>query len=472
MTEIINNNNGMAFDLLETGNSANVNLGNGKFNSFFSDIGKKENSDFQDEEITSDKLSSLEGTMNEILNILKDSDLDIGNDVIADITEKLKNFFSMFETVETANDNRITNTRSGVENNDFLHLMRFLDKLKEILSINTNTKKPREKEINRVLDQITTKLNDHIKAHSRSNAVLTKENKHTTLEAKGGSENKIVMDGSVETKLLKSNALNKNEVLQSNTNPKAIANSELMPLKLRDGSNKSKIKIKPLSKVLDGSKNIDGTSNALSKVIENKSEVLSQQSINNSLSGKDLIAENNLLKQNIHSTAKLDMNNAPILEKSQRPLSSNNDTNNRLLDNLNMLSKTWGNKLIEKIEKSIADGIEKLEITLTPKSLGKLNVIINMQDSVAKINIIAESSSVAALLGESETKLSQMMEANGLKLASLQTLTQQFGHNKKGKEQPQNLALSKKKDNIEDKVKSGEEIINERDQNEGLNLIA
>ena len=418
MTEIINNNNGMAFDLLETGNSANVNLGNGKFNSFFSDIGKKENSDFQDEEITSDKLSSLEGTMNEILNILKDSDLDIGNDVIADITEKLKNFFSMFETVETANDNRITNTRSGVENNDFLHLMRFLDKLKEILSINTNTKN-REKEINRVLDQITTKLNDHIKAHSRSNAVLTKENKHTTLEAKGGSGNKIVMDGSVETKLLNSNTQNKNEVLQSNTNPKALANSELMPLKLRDSSNKSKIKIKPLSKVLDGSKNIDGTTNALSKVIENKSEVLSQQAIKNSLSGKDLIAENNLLKQNIHPNAKLDMHNAPILEKSQRPLSSNNDTNNRLLDNLNMLSKTWGNKLIEKIEKSIADGIEKLEITLTPKSLGKLNVIINMQDSVAKINIIAESSSVAALLGESETKLSQMMEANGLKLASL-----------------------------------------------------
>ena len=471
MTEIINNNNGVAFDLLETGNSANVNLGNGKFNSFFSDIGKKENSDFQDEEITSDKLSSLEETMNEILNILKDSDLDIGNDVVADITEKLKNFFSMFETVETSNDNRITNPRSGVENNDFLHLMRFLDKLKEILSINTNTKN-REKEINRVLDQITTKLNDHIKAHSRSNAVLTKENKHTTLEAKGGSGNKIAMDGSVETKLLKSNAANKNEVLQSNTNPKAIANSELTHLKLRDSSNKSKIKIKPLSKVLDGSKNIDGTSNALSKVIENKSEVLSQQSINNSLSGKDLIAENNLLKQNIHSNAKLDMNNAPILEKSQRPLSSNNDTNNRLLDNLNMLSKTWGNKLIEKIEKSIADGIEKLEITLTPKSLGKLNVIINMQDSVAKINIIAESSSVAALLGESEIKLSQMMEANGLKLASLQTLTQQFGHNKKGKEQPQNLALSKKKDNIEDKVKNGEEIINEIDQNEGLNLIA
>ena len=95
-----------------------------------------------------------------------------------------------------------------------------------------------------------------------------------------------------------------------------------------------------------------------------------------------------------------------------------------------------------------------------------------MQDTVAKINIIAESASVAALLGESETKLSQMMEANGLKLASLQTLTQQFGNNKKGKEQPQKLALSKKKDNIEDKVNSGVEIRNKIDQNEGLNLIA
>ena len=144
-----------------------------------------------------------------------------------------------------------------------------------------------------------------------------------------------------------------------------------------------------VDKVLDGSKNIDDTSNALSKVIENKSEVLSQKSINNSLSGKDLIAENNLLKQNVHITTKLDMNNATILEKSQRPPSSNNDSNNKLLDNLNMLSKTWGNKLIEKIEKSIADGIEKLEITLTPKSHGKLNVIINIQDSVAKINIIS-----------------------------------------------------------------------------------
>ena len=56
-------------------------------------------------------------------------------------------------------------------------------------------------------------------------------------------------------------------------------------------------------------------------------------------------------------------------------------------------------------------------------------------------------------MAESEAKLSQMMEAlNGLKLASLQTLTQQFGQNKKGKEHSQKLTLSNKKDKMDEKA--------------------
>ena len=82
------------------------------------------------------------------------------------------------------------------------------------------------------------------------------------------------------------------------------------------------------------------------------------------------------------------MHNAPILEKSQRPLSSNNDTNNRLLDNLNMLSKTWGDKLIEKIEKSIADGIEKLEITLTPKVLESSMSLLICRTLLQKLTLL------------------------------------------------------------------------------------
>ena len=137
-----------------------------------------------------------------------------------------------------------------------------------------------------------------------------------------------------------------------------------------------------------------------------------------------------------------------------------------------MLSKSWGSDLIEKIGKSIEDGIEKLEISLSPKSLGRLSLIINVQDSIAKVNIIAETHSVSALLGESEAKLSQMMEANGLKLGSLQTLTQQFGNNKKGKEQSPKITPSKKKDTINNPLTSDDQIIYKTGKKEGLNLIA
>ena len=117
MTEIVNNNNGMAFDLLETGNSANVNLGDRKFNSFFSDIDKNKNSGFEAEEIMSDRHPSLDDTMDEIINIIKDSGLNIGKDVLSDIAAQLKNFFAIFNSVETNNIN--SNTSNPKSDNIF-----------------------------------------------------------------------------------------------------------------------------------------------------------------------------------------------------------------------------------------------------------------------------------------------------------------------------------------------------------------
>ena len=138
-----------------------------------------------------------------------------------------------------------------------------------------------------------------------------------------------------------------------------------------------------------------------------------------------------------------------------------------------MLSKTWGNKLIEKIEKSVINGDESLEISLSPKSLGKLNITINIQDSLTRINIVAESASAAALLGESESKLSQMMEASGLKLSTLLTSSQQFGNNN-GKNLKQRSIL-KTNNEKEEKVDSLNIISPNQKQisaKEGLNLIA
>ena len=459
MTEIVNNSNGMAFDLLETGNSASTTSGRGEFSSFFSDIDNSENSGPQDREITDSKLSSLEETMSEILSIIKNSELNIDNNILSDIALKLKSFFGTFNSVENAGDTQTKNIQRNNGNDNFLHLMRFLDKIKSILSLNKNTDQSRNQEINRVLDQITPKLNEQIKAHIKRNTGLTIDDKIGMLNKRGVT-------------VTQNSTVRRDETNVNNTNAKAPDKTEMTQVTQRADKVRSKIKDTPPGKIFDSEKNSDTDGNEINKTIKTKSDLMPQQGSSNGAFGKDLSIESNLAKESIGSGSKLDTHITDSQGNSTRAPISNNQTSNGLLNDLNMLSKSWGEKLIEKIEKSIVDGTEKIELSLSPKSLGKLNITINMQDSIARINIVAESSSVAALLGEAEAKLSQMMEASGLKLASLQTLTQQFGQNRKGKEQAQKLAVSKKKDNISDPEKTNRKINNEKRHNEGLNLIA
>jgi flagellar hook-length control protein FliK len=200
-------------------------------------------------------------------------------------------------------------------------------------------------------------------------------------------------------------------------------------------------------------------------------DVMSKNSTSGMLS-KELNSEPTLFRQPITLTNKLDTPSHSESLSAQKPSVFNQENNEKLFQTLNMLSRNWGNKLIDKIEKSIVDGIEQLEISLTPKSLGRLNVTINIHDTIAKINIVAESASAAALLGEAEQKLSQMMDASGLKLASLQTLTQQFGSNHKGKGQEHKLASTEKKSNIEEDLNLPQHDKNINSESEGLNLIA
>ena len=207
------------------------------------------------------------------------------------------------------------------------------------------------------------------------------------------------------------------------------------------------------------------------KVSQLKTDTLTQTSTNIGLS-KDLNLESDLLRQPLTLTNKLDTVSNFVQSNMQKPSLFNQENNDKLLQNLNMLSKSWGTDLIEKIEKSIVDGVEKIEISLIPKSLGRLNVTINMQDTIAKISITTESANAATILADAEAKLSQMMEVSGLKLASLQTQANQFGGNQKGKGNAHKLASTVKKTNIEDSSKPMEDINKLDSKNEGLNLIA
>ena len=465
MTEIIKNNNAMAFDLLETGSPEQVNSENGEFfSSIFSDKEITYKESIKAEGLNSSEAKSLEKNIVEIMSLIQESDLDIPNEILDKIESSIKNFFQML----LAEDNKKLGSVIENEENNFLNLMKFLDDIKEMMAYKQDSTKSREKAIDIILDKIRTNLNSKIKNFYKSYSNVL-ENKNEVL-----LNNQTEQDS--HTQKNSSNISNPNKltnILGTNT----LSNGVGVKLSTQDidnqtGANKKKLKTKSNSDLSGSTKSeFKSTSHLDTKAFEGKINFTNLQTKPINLNFKDSMSDNNLLTQSTSHVIKSDVDQNSYEGNNQRPTNLSKEPSHRLLDNLNMLSKNWGEKLIDKIEKSIVDGMEKLEISLTPKSLGRLNITINLQDNLAKINIVAETASAAALLGEAEAKLAQMMETSGLKLASLQALTQQFNSNNKDKGQSSKLASNKKRNDVE-QSNIIEVSSKKASQKEGLNLIA
>ena len=464
MTEIVQNNNSMKFDLLETGNSSSSGPDSDNlFNNLLGSVNIKNSDLEQDIKMSVDEELHADKNIHEILSILNESKLKIDKDTIKDIKIRLKHLFEMIELNVGKEANINPEQAHGLINEYFLHLMKFLKEFEVLISDQPN-KKNTNRNLDLVLDKVRTRLNEQLK---------------NILEKKGNINVKALNN---------SNTISNTEQISK---LKAIPNAQDKNPKELEGiqgriashgnSKKSDIKIdldadySPKAKSLNSSHQQENKITQFSELGNNTNEknvdVISKNSTSGMLS-KEINSETTLFRQPITLTNKLDTPSNSESLSAQKSSVFSQENNDKLFQTLNMLSRNWGNKLIDKIEKSIVDGIEQLEISLTPRSLGRLNVTINLHDTIAKINIVAESASAAALLGEAEQKLSQMMEASGLKLASLQTLTQQFGGNHRGKGQEHKLASTEKKSNIEENLNLPENVKNINSESEGLNLIA
>ena len=464
MTEIVQNNNSMKFDLLETGNSSSSGPDSDNlFNNLLGSVDIENTDREQDNQISVDEELHADKNIHEILSVLSEGNLKLNEDTIKDIKIRLKHLFEMIELNIGTEANINPEQAQGLMNEHFLHLMKFLKELEGLISNQPNDKNT-NRNLDLVLDKVRTKLNEQLKniLGKKSNInVKALNNANTTTNTEQISQLKVIP-----------NAQDKN--------PK-----ELEGIKGRiashGNSKKSDIKIDLDAKYSPKAKGLNSSHQQENKLIqfselgnkanEKNMDVMSKNSTSGMLS-KELNSEPTLFRQPITLTNKLDTPSNSDSISAQKSSVFSQENNDKLFQTLNMLSRNWGNKLIDKIEKSIVDGIEQLEISLTPRSLGRLNVTINLHDTIAKINIVAESAGAAALLGEAEQKLSQMMEASGLKLASLQTLTQQFGGNHRGKGQEHKLASTEKKSNIEEDLKLPENVKNINSESEGLNLIA
>lgn len=115
-------------------------------------------------------------------------------------------------------------------------------------------------------------------------------------------------------------------------------------------------------------------------------------------------------------------------------------------DMLDMQDDNWSEMLVRRIDREFRGGGKGLEIEMSPRHLGRLQVTLTQQQEQTHINMRTENSSAAQMLIEAETRLSQMLESSGLKLgmfnASSDGRGNQAGQQNNGKDGQQNTASS------------------------------
>lgn len=93
---------------------------------------------------------------------------------------------------------------------------------------------------------------------------------------------------------------------------------------------------------------------------------------------------------------------------------------------LDLMQDKWTKNLAERIEKSLRDGQQEIDLILKPKNLGKLNLRLAINNQSLNVQIQAENQHVVSLLQDSELRLMQMLDGSGFKSAQL-AFTSGFG---------------------------------------------
>ena len=130
MTEIVQNNNSMKFDLLETGNSSSSGPDSDNlFNNLLGSVDIENTDDEQDNQMSVDEELDADKNIQEILSVLSEGNLKLDEDTIKDIKIRLKHLFEMIEFNVGTEANVTPEQAHGFVNENFLH-HKFLKELK------------------------------------------------------------------------------------------------------------------------------------------------------------------------------------------------------------------------------------------------------------------------------------------------------------------------------------------------------
>ena len=101
MTEIVKNNSSIKFDLLETGNGGTDQTDReGVFTNLFGGIDTVDKAEMKDTTKKAEEIDGVDMDITEIVETLRNPDLNLSEDMIADIKNRLK---ELFEKIKLGN---------------------------------------------------------------------------------------------------------------------------------------------------------------------------------------------------------------------------------------------------------------------------------------------------------------------------------------------------------------------------------
>ena len=256
-------------------------------------------------------------------------------------------------------------------------------------------------------------LNKLAKALKKGVEIVPEKNKNPSVEQKGLKPVRIEIPSTKEVNV--------------NSDKEIVDNLLRRPLQSKTVFSKT---------IAEKEKNVE-----LSKLSEQITEKMPEKAfqltkVHQSPSGKEMLKTDNA--QNASMTNSNNNSSMSNNTNSGGNLGSGNSSHSNapmVLEHLNMLERSWGKNLLNKVQTALQNGDQSIELALKPKNLGRLKISLSLSNEGAKINIVTETSSAALLLAEAEGKLSQMLEGSGLKLSNLNTGTEQ---DKKGNPEQNN----------------------------------
>ena len=163
MTEIVKNNSSIKLDILDMGNvGSDQSESEGVFNSLFGGIEAQNSTEVLSADVNINDIDQADRNITEIVNILITGDINLSDNILNDIQNKLKELFEEISIGNTGIGHIDEEKLNNSANKNFVHIMKFLQELENLINSNQSGKDIHQK-LETILDQVRIKLNEQVK---------------------------------------------------------------------------------------------------------------------------------------------------------------------------------------------------------------------------------------------------------------------------------------------------------------------